>query len=302
MKKVDFICIGAPKSATSTLFELIEGHPDIYVPPAKEVPFFNDDELFEKGWKWYMQTFFKDAQKNQVIGTMTPQYMSGNGFNTSEKIADRIHRQLPKVKIIALLRHPIERSFSQHKMHNRYGYISDSFDDSVNSLLKKDLDKEHREINHTNMFLFASEYGRILSHYYSLFPSENILVLYTDDFEKNPKDTLRTLFSFLNVNSTYVPDDVGRRSHVGSGKAKIAFLTPGFLKKHPFLNSLWRNLVPIKLRKKLFMWITRWNIKKDDTRLDNQGRAYKQLKQYFKEDVELLENVSQTTTPWDEWS
>ncbi len=47
-KKLDFICIGAPKAATSTLFELIEGHPGIYVPPAKEVPFFNDDDLYKK--------------------------------------------------------------------------------------------------------------------------------------------------------------------------------------------------------------------------------------------------------------
>ncbi len=301
-KNIDFICIGAPKAATSTLFELLREHPEIYIPPEKEVPFFNDDEVYQKGWKWYMKTFFPNANNGQKIGTLTPQYMSGYKSNSSEQIADRIKKQLPQVKIIALLRHPIERSFSQHKMHKRYGFVTSSFDRSVNSLLKKNLNKERQRIDHSNMFLFASEYGRILSYYYNIFPKENILILYTNDLENDPRKALKDVFDFLDVSTDYTPKDINRHSHVGSGKARVAFLTPGFLKKHPVLNFLWKGVVPIKLRKRLFMRITRWNIKNDSSKLDSKGDAYKKLLSHFEKDVRLLEKVSGIKIPWNEWS
>jgi hypothetical protein len=296
---LDFICIGAPKAATSTLFELIEGHPDIYIPPAKEVPYFNDDELYQKGWSWYTKTFFSDAKKDQITGTMTPQYMSGFGVNTPEKIAERIHSQLPNVKIIALLRHPIERSFSQHKMHKRYGFIDESFDESVARLISnKNLDDQRKHIDQSSMFLFASEYGRIMARYYQLFQKKHILVLFTDDFEKDPEQTLHTIFEFLHVDKSYKPDNINRRSHTGSGKAKIKFLTPGFLKKHPIINSLWKRLVPINARKKIFMQVTRWNIKPDDNKLDPNGAAYKKLQKFFKHDIKQLEASTGLVVPW----
>lgn len=301
-KTLDFICIGAPKSATSTLFELVKDHPEIYIPPAKEVPYFNDDLVYDKGWDWYMKTFFSDAKDSQVIGTMTPQYMSGLGNNTPERISERIYAQSSKTRIVVLLRNPIGRSHSHYKMHLRNGYIDESFESAVDRLLgSANLDEERSNLSQKNMFLFASEYGRIMKSYYDKFPAKNILVLYTDDLKKDPGSVLTRLFNFLGVDGSYTPQDITRETHRGGSKAKIKYLTPAYLQKMPIIDFMWRKLVPPTLRKKIFMKITRWNIKTDNAQLDPDSAVYKRLEQYFRDDIALLESVSKQKVPWKNW-
>lgn len=66
MKKLDFLVIGAQKSATTTLFKYLEEHPNIYMPPEKEAPFFNLDERFERGIEWYLKEFFSNGETNKL--------------------------------------------------------------------------------------------------------------------------------------------------------------------------------------------------------------------------------------------
>lgn len=299
--KLDFICIGAPKSATSTLFELMEGHPQIYIPPAKEVPYFNDDAEYSKGWKWYMKTFFSDAKKGQVIGTMTPQYMIGKKDVSPEIIAKRIYEQNPSTKIIAILRDPVSRSFSHYKMYERFGHFKSGFENTLEELLSSNLSKERKDLKPENTWLFASEYGRILSAYQNIFSKKNLLVLFTDDFKNDPAKTLQRVFNFLDVDTSYQPDNIDRQSHKGGSKAKIKYLTPAYMSKMPVINYVWKRTVPAQYRKKVFMKITRWNIKPDDSKLENTSSAYQSMVEFFKDDVKLLEKTLGKKVPWDDW-
>lgn len=299
---LDFICVGAAKSATSTLFSLLKGHPEIFIPPEKEVPYFNDLELIKKGWDNYYDDNFNDAPKKSIKGTLTPQYMSGTRVFSPEETATKIHERLPKTKIIVILRHPIDRSYSQYKMHRRFGYIKDSFQHASNRLLKKskkELDIERKHLDpRINIFFFASEYGRILKKYYELFPRKNIKIIFTDDLRNSPKRTIESIFRFLSVDTKYTPKNINRRDHKGGGKPKVKFLSPAFVNNHTLVRSVWLNLVPQKTRKKIFMQISRWNIRPDNETLDKDSKLYKDLLAYYKKDVKKLEKLINKKVPW----
>jgi hypothetical protein len=301
---LDFICIGAAKSATTTLFDLIKDHPEIYIPESKEAAFFNNDEYWKKGFNWYLDSFFSDANSSQKIGTITPQYMSGAATRRSadeaiKVIAERIKKTSPDIKIIVMLRHPIERMFSHHKMRIREAYTKKTFEEDVARIMN-DIKNEQKLITANNSYFFNSEYGRILSHYYKEFPKKNIHVIFTDDLKDDAPGNLVKVFKFLGVDSDFAPDNPTRKSHVGGGKPKITFLAPGYLQRFRVIKFLWSYLPP-KLRKFLYFKVSFWNVKPDDNKLSKETKEYSQLVKYFSKDIKKLEKLVGRKTPWKEW-
>lgn len=302
-KKLDFICIGAAKAATTTLFDLIKDHPQIYIPESKEAAFFNNDEYWAKGYDWYLKNFFSKADKDSICGTITPQYMNDSSINIAggsqhDKTSSRIYESEPGIKLIALLRNPIGRSFSYHKMRRRNGYTDKTFEEESYAIFNNK--SKNIKVDENNNFIYASEYGRILSVYFKKFPKQNILVIFTEDLNSSPKKTLKKVFDFLEVSSGYTPDNINRKSHVGGGKPKIRLLTPGHLRDNRVFMAIWK-LLPAKLRKNLYYKVMFWNVKSDKEKLDKDSDIYKALIKYFKPDVKKLEKLIGKKTPWDEW-
>jgi hypothetical protein len=98
----DFIVVGATKSGTTSLSGNLRLHPQIFMPP-REVKFFNDN--FHRGLSWYRRIFVEGAGK--VCGEKTPDYMRVRRY------MQRIHKTVPHVKIIVLLRDPVARLMSE---------------------------------------------------------------------------------------------------------------------------------------------------------------------------------------------
>ncbi|MGH9436648.1 MAG: sulfotransferase family protein, partial [Terriglobia bacterium] len=109
-RRLNFFVIGAMKAGTTSLHYYLKEHPGLFLPIEKEIPFFAMDELYERGMDWYLDEFFSKAGTGQLLGTVSPPYM------LNSKAAERIYRALPDVKLIALLRDPIDRAKSQYKM------------------------------------------------------------------------------------------------------------------------------------------------------------------------------------------
>lgn len=105
----DFLGIGAQKSGTTWLYKNLIKHPQLYLPETKEIHYF--DWYFYKSINWYCQ-YFKSAKKTQVTGEINPCYST-----LSEKKIKLIHKMNPKLKIILLLRNPIDRAWSQAVMN-----------------------------------------------------------------------------------------------------------------------------------------------------------------------------------------
>lgn len=301
---LDFIVIGAAKSGTTTLFELVKDHPQLSIPRNKEVPFFSDEAIYHKGFEWYLNTYFGKSLNDSLWGTMTPQYMLGENATNPELVARRIKEVLPDVKLIAILRHPIKRAFSHYRMAAQRGYITKNFEKAVEDLLEdKTLGQSRlQDINEANTFLLGSEYGHILQAYYQHFKPEQILVLDAEDLKSQPENVMRSLFKFLNIDEDYQPKHTGGQFRKGGGKPKVKLLTPGYMYKLPFVKKLWQSYMPHALRKRVEYSINLWNSKPDEKTLETSSAAYKKLVAHYAPDVKLLEEVTGHKTPWKDWS
>ncbi|MGH7629885.1 MAG: sulfotransferase family protein, partial [Gemmatimonadales bacterium] len=110
------IIIGAQKAGTTWLAYQLRQHPDVFM-PSREVHFFDSAGNFEKGLAWY-EGHFEDARGKRVIGEKTPEYcwVGGRGPGHLPEVHRNIHAALPEVRLIMILRNPVDRAVS-HLTH-----------------------------------------------------------------------------------------------------------------------------------------------------------------------------------------
>jgi len=106
----DFIVIGAMKSATTTLHEQLARQPGLFMSRPKEPNYFSNDEIYARGWRWY-SSLFRAAKPGDLRGESSTHYTKLPSY---PQTVDRMVRELPQLKLIYLMRHPIDRLISQH--------------------------------------------------------------------------------------------------------------------------------------------------------------------------------------------
>ena len=219
MKNIDFLIIGAQKSGTTSLFKYLVEHPAIYIPQEKELPYFSYDELHENGMLRFLEQYFAKANDSQQWGTVTPQYMY------DPIVPDRISAELPKVKLIALLRDPVERAISHYKMTVRRGDEKRPVDVAFRECLEDDQAAKARVLrgrskDEVSCYLVWGEYGRILEKYFELFPAEQILILDHGELAIEPAILVRKIFDFLRVDADFLPNNLDKKFHIGGSKVR----------------------------------------------------------------------------------
>jgi hypothetical protein len=234
---LDFLVIGAAKSGTTTLFELLRQHPQIYMPPGKEDPFFSRASRFESGWESYAERSLSAAPAGSLCGTATPEYMAGTiyapegnppGPDCAERaLPDRIDALFPDIRLIAILRDPVERCISQHMMFRRLGFERRSLDSVVTELLRPDSLKRTRVAQGaTDTYVVWGEYGRILSGYYEVFAPDQLRIVFLDELARDPAEVVRSLYSHLGVDPGFIPSGLGRRYQPAIARAPRPRLDP----------------------------------------------------------------------------
>lgn len=301
MKPLDFLIIGAQKCATTTLFELLRQHPAINMPLEKEVPFFTGANVSEADWADYADDYF-GARDGRLWGKATPQYMC------DPSAAARIHSMMPSVKLVAILRDPIARTWSHYQMGRRRATELRSFEDAIDPLLAPDALARSRSLSvptHRNgyepesdFYVAWSEYGRILEQYVQLFGSENVLVLYTEDLERDPEGTLDQLLAFIGLSEGFRPSGLGQVMHPGGGGNRIPHSLRLWLRKRTLLYGLWQSL-PEDRRGRLRFLYERWNVKKAGNQAAGMPELLRvALREHFRSDLERLGRVAPSPPPW----
>lgn len=107
--------IGAAKSGTTTLYEILRQHPHVYMSDEKEPAFFSRDSVYAKGGDWYLNRYFRGAQGFAVRGEATPAYLFAHQ-KTSPRIKEFLSGR--SAKFIAVFRNPVDRAYS-HYWYNR---------------------------------------------------------------------------------------------------------------------------------------------------------------------------------------
>ncbi len=214
----DFIGIGAMKSASGWIFKSLRQHPEVSDKNMKEQYFFNKPYNYRKGITSYYSIFSK-SPKGKIKGEFTPSYM------LSPQVPSLIHKHLPNVKIIACLRNPAERAYSDYRYNiqenGRFTLYND-FED----VLKNDTE-----------FVQRGFYFKQLKEYFELFPRENILILFYEDLKKDPIEFIHGIYKFLGLKDTKFISPLANRKLSITGSYIIKY-------KFPLINSLtyWLNL------------------------------------------------------------
>lgn len=175
-----FIIIGAMKSGTTALYRYCSSHPAIEMSRDKETDFFVTQKNWDRGFEWYGAQF-KCAEA--VRGEASPSYSKSRDF---AGVAERIAQSLPNVRLIYIVREPIERAEAQYRHGVIHGVLPDD----------REMKPGHQEYEH---ILDTSRYGRQLSAYLEYFPAKSILVLDFGDLVSKPQMVMDQVFAHIGV-------------------------------------------------------------------------------------------------------
>lgn len=172
----NFLFIGADKSGSTWLYEILRAHPECYVPTIKDIYYF--DRQYDRGLNWYL-SFFKHAETtHKAVGELSHDYLF------SGTAADRIANDFPNIKLMACLRNPVDRTFSNYLFLIRSGITRKPFEEA--------LDIFPELINNSLYFKYINYYNKI-------FDSEQLKILFFHHLDKDPISFAKDVFDFLGL-------------------------------------------------------------------------------------------------------
>src|SRR5207248_7971621 len=197
--RVDFVIGGTQKGGTSALDSFLRQHPEICMPDTKKELHFFDREDENADYKKYHANF-KPKPKQRVIGEASPMYMYW------ETAPYRIWKYNPKMKWILALRNPVERAFSAWNMEIKRGKEKLAFAEAIEKepeRCREALPLQHRVYSYVDRGFYAHQVRRL----FNIFSKENVLVLLSEELRNEHQKTLRRVFEFLGVDSSFVPPE-----------------------------------------------------------------------------------------------
>lgn len=183
-----FIIIGGMKCGTSSLYNYLSVHPEIQMSDPKELSFFILEKNYAKGLDWYRSFFKGEARAHGEASTDYTKYPTYAG------VPERMYSLLPDVKLIYLVRNPIERIASQY-VHFICEPESIYTEKRGISTIISNLDR--------NPYIYVSKYFMQINRYLEFFPRKNILVVLAEDLLDNRAAALQRIFEFLNIDTSF---------------------------------------------------------------------------------------------------
>jgi len=187
------VSIGASKAGTTTLFELMRQHPKVAVTSIKETNFFFEEAQFASGYAWFLGHYFADAAEREVLFEADPVYMC------SRASLERIRGCDPAVRIIVMLRNPVERAFSQWAYHVQLGRTSETFAQAI-ALEPERLAGESRAVNRWG-YVERSRYGKYLDQVLQIFPRQQVRCIVFERLMRDQSREFAALTTWLGLPS-----------------------------------------------------------------------------------------------------
>jgi hypothetical protein len=199
----NFFIIGAAKSGTTTLFNILSQHPQVYFPFQKEPNFFCNDKFFSRGLDWYANTFFESASNYPLRGEASPQYLYWG-----EKAAARIQAiyKSKDLKFIAILRDPVKRAYSHYWMLVHRELEDLSFVEALEAedvLLLRHWDELEKVGSLRYGYFRGGQYARQLELYLEQFSIGQFHFILLDDLKNDFAGTMTGLVQFLGIQTDF---------------------------------------------------------------------------------------------------
>jgi hypothetical protein len=259
----DFIVIGAMKSATTTLHEQLARQPGLFMSRPKEPNFFSDDAIYANGLDWYA-SLFRDARDEELCGESSTHYTK---LPTYPRTVERMKRALPDVKLIYVMRHPIDRLISHYVHELTTGNLSANLSEAIDEMPE------------------LVDYGRYsmqLMPYLDAFGAENVLPIFFRRLVFHPQEEFERIGRFIGSGRPACWDPTLKPQNVGSARLRKSILREALVSA-PLLTSLRQRLIPKPWTEPLKAF---WRAKTDPPSLPPDLEA--RLRDLFDEDLEQL--------------
>ena len=203
MRLPEFLGVGTQKGGTTYLYELLKRHPQVFLAEPKEQHFFSLH--WQRGVDWYRKQF-ASAAESQICGEITPYYL----FHPEAPA--RIQSLLPNVKLIVLLRDPVERALSQYFHSRRLGFEHLDLEEAFSAeagRLKHCAETLKQGLPHTShqqhSYLSRSRYEAQLQRFDQYVAPGQILLLKSEDLFSKPELIWEKIIEFLGLNPSICP-------------------------------------------------------------------------------------------------
>lgn len=284
----NFLVVGAAKSGTSSIDRYLAQHPDVYMPTKKEAHYFSkasfpdrfagpgDDGMNTEtiaSLERY-ESLFDDALGQKAIGESSAFYLYYP--ETAQRIADLN----PAMKIVMVLRNPVERAFSAYMYLLRDERETLSFEAGLAA------EEHRRRQNFEPMWLYRELglYAQQVHRYLDVFAPDQVKVILYDEFARDNGAVMADLFSFLGVRTDFPIDTSIRYNESGKPKSRALF---NFVAKPNLLKEMVKPFVPPAVRERLGNRAKSMMLERVD--MDPSIRA--DLKAYYTQDIRSLQTL-----------
>jgi hypothetical protein len=298
----NFFLAGAPKAGTTSLYHYLDQHPQVYMCPIKEPCYFASEFRPEHCSEGRMSAaersqrelrkYLDGSMRSRRFGGMVVewddyvrlfQHVRGEtaigeasaGYLWSESAAKNIHAEIPSAKILLILRNPADRAFSQYLHEVAVGGLRLTF----RQLIDANLQNRSRRFSLQYPLLEFGLYHGQVTRFLELFPPRNLCIHLYDDYRADPAAMMATIFRFLGVDDTFMPDMSQR--HLEFSVPRLAGVSHT-LRKLGVWQAI-KNITPLKLlpAARRMAFVSRRNLA-----MDSEDRRY--LVDYYAEDIRKL--------------
>ncbi|MEM9922929.1 MAG: sulfotransferase [Cyanobacteria bacterium P01_D01_bin.50] len=237
----NFLIVGTPKAGTTAIYNYLNQHPQIYLPSFKEPHFFSFEGESKPHWgintlEEYSQ-LFEGVSHEKAIGEASTWYLY------SQTAAQRIKHHIPDVKLIAILRNPVDRAYSSwgFRVQSSWEPITD-FKKAIEAQRTKN--RSGWDFDYLNVGFYYIQ----LKRYFDLFSRDQIRVYLYEDFKKDAMAVIQDIFAFINVEDSFKPNI--------SVQHNVTKMTTNqwlnkFLSRQSGVKSLVKELVPSVIKEQL---------------------------------------------------
>ena len=294
MSLPNFMCIGAAKSGTTTLYDILKQHPEIFIPAFKEPHFFDIPENYNNGIDWYEKNYFRNINK-KIIADFTPSYFF------EKETPKRIFKDLgTQIKFVVLLRNPVDRAYSHYLHSVRDEHENLSFEDSLkqeNERLES-YEKKGDYLSYLrNSYFHQGLYGDMLERYLEYFTLDNFLFIhFENEFMIDRKKIMDKLLIFIGL-ETEINLNLDLRSNPAS-KERFKFLKK-LMKKKGWWRKILKFMVPsMQIRQIIRNKVQRANLKEFQKEKLSEKLKTDLYNEYFKADIIKFEKLTNKKLNW----
>jgi hypothetical protein len=220
----DFVVIGAMKSATTTLHEQLARQPGFAMSRLKEPNFFSDDHMYARGWGWYA-SLFRHGAESCLRGESSTHYTKLPDY---PRTVDRMVRHLPRLKMIYLMRHPIDRLVSQYVHEVTVGRINVGIFEAV---------ERHHEL------VEYSRYAMQLQPFFEAYGPDRVLPVFFPRLVSHPQLELERIGRFLDHAGPLRWDTSLKPQNMGRERLRASPIRQALVQA-PVLSALRQRIVP----------------------------------------------------------